>query len=88
MTGFSNGHFGKAFHIWSMHFHKAVGMTEVVSLPIGHVASQRQSLQATRESVLCGVHVHSYNSHVYSTQSDDSSNYMCRFSHCYIAIYM
>ena len=30
MTGFSNGHFGKAFHIWSVYFHKAVGMTEVI----------------------------------------------------------
>ena len=48
MTGFSNGHFGKAFHFWSVHFHKAVDMTEVVSLPIiGQVASQRQSLEAT-----------------------------------------
>ena len=61
-------------------------MTEVVSLPIGRVASQRQSLQATRERVLCGVHVHSYNSHVYSTQSDDSNHYMCTFSHCYILV--
>ena len=82
MTGFSNGHFGKAFHIWSVYFHKAVGMTEVISLSIGRVASQRQLLQAMRERVLCGVHVHSYNSHVYGTQSDDSSNYMCTFSHC------
>ena len=47
MTGFSNGHFGKAFHFWSVHFHKAVDMTEVISLPTGRVASQRQSLEAT-----------------------------------------